>query len=156
MLPDELKSTIESLLSDQKGMHVSISETRPVGGGCINQACRLKTGAGDYFLKYNSASAFPGMFEKEAAGLKILSGTQTISIPQKPEIIHFCSCSSSKAARSKVISGMNSEQNWPVYTTIPIRFLVSITITTLGHWFRIIIRIPILPAFLSCSVLNHN
>ena len=82
MFPDALKSTIESLLSDQKGMHVSISETRPVGGGCINQACRLKTGAGNYFIKYNSATAFPGMFEKEAAGLKILSGTQTISIPQ--------------------------------------------------------------------------
>ena len=81
MLPDELKSTIESLLSEQKGTHVSINETRTVGGGCINEACRLKTSKGNYFLKYNSASAFPAMFEKEAAGLKMLSGTKTIPVP---------------------------------------------------------------------------
>ena len=81
MLPDELKSTIESLLSEQKGTQVSINETRTVGGGCINEACRLKTNKGNYFLKYNSASAFPAMFEKEAAGLKMLSGTKTIPVP---------------------------------------------------------------------------
>ena len=82
MLPDELKSSIETLLSEQKRTQTRINETNPVGGGCINQACRLKTSSGNYFLKYNSASAYPGMFEKEAVGLKMLSDTHTISIPQ--------------------------------------------------------------------------
>ena len=82
MLPDELKSSIETLLSEQKGTQTRINETNPVGGGCINQACRLKTSSGNFFLKYNSAAAYPGMFEKEAVGLKMLSDTHTISIPQ--------------------------------------------------------------------------
>jgi len=82
MLPDELKTTVESLLSSQKGTRVSIDETRSLGGGCINEVFMLKTSTGRYFLKYNSATAFPAMFEKEALGLKILSETNSISVPQ--------------------------------------------------------------------------
>ncbi len=82
MLPDELNAAVGSLLSAQRGTNVSINEVRSVGGGCINEACMLKTSVGNYFLKYNSATSFPAMFEKEAAGLKILSDTQTITVPR--------------------------------------------------------------------------
>jgi fructosamine-3-kinase len=61
---------------------VGILEIRSVGGGCINEAYSLKTNIGKYFIKYNSASAYPGMFEKEAAGLKLLADTKTIEIPK--------------------------------------------------------------------------
>ncbi len=82
MLPEELKNSVEITLRTQFEKQVEISEIRSVGGGCINEAYSLKTNAGKYFIKYNSASAFPGMFEKEATGLKILAETKTIEIPE--------------------------------------------------------------------------
>jgi protein-ribulosamine 3-kinase len=82
MLPDELKINVESILSDKEGKLVTISGSRPIGGGCINEAYSLNTNIGRYYIKYNSAGSFPGMFEKEAAGLKLLSETGTIEIPE--------------------------------------------------------------------------
>ena len=82
MLPDELKKSVESLLSAKIGMDVLITESKAIGGGCINEAFTLKTTAGKFFIKYNSALAFPFMFEREAEGLKILANTNTIAIPE--------------------------------------------------------------------------
>lgn len=82
MLPEELKNSVEITLRTQFEKQVEISEIMSVGGGCINEAYSLKTNVGKYFIKYNSASAFPGMFEKEATGLKILAETKTIEIPE--------------------------------------------------------------------------
>jgi protein-ribulosamine 3-kinase len=82
MLPDELKKSVESFLTAKACSSVTIGETRSVGGGCINEAYTLKTTVGRYFIKYNSVSAFPLMFEKEARGLKILSDTNTIAVPE--------------------------------------------------------------------------
>ena len=81
MLPDELKKSVELTLTSQFEKPVEISEIRSIGGGCINEACSLKTNTGKYFIKYNSASEYPEMFEKEASGLKILAETKTIEIP---------------------------------------------------------------------------
>jgi len=82
MLPDDLKKSVELKLSAQFRKSVAISEFRFVGGVCINEAYSLNTNFSKYFIKYNSATAFPGMFEKEAAGLKILAETKTIEIPE--------------------------------------------------------------------------
>lgn len=82
MLPDELKKSVELTLSSNFGKSVEIMEIQPVGGGCINEALSLQTNVGKYFIKYNSASVYPGMFEKEAAGLKILADTKAIEIPE--------------------------------------------------------------------------
>lgn len=82
MLPDELKKSVELTLTTQFEKPVEISEIRSIGGGCINEAFSLKTNTGKYFIKYNSATEFPGMFKKEAAGLKILADTKTLEIPE--------------------------------------------------------------------------
>lgn len=81
MLPEELKKSVEYALTSHFEKQVEISEIRSIGGGCINEAFSLKTNVGKYFIKYNSASAYPGMFEQEASGLKILANTKTIEIP---------------------------------------------------------------------------
>lgn len=47
---------------------VQLLGSHPVGGGCINHACRIKTSVGEFFLKWN-ASAPRDLFIKEAAGL---------------------------------------------------------------------------------------
>ena len=82
MLPNELRKSIENALSTVTGNPVQISESNSIGGGCINEAYSLKTNVGKYFIKYNSATEFPGMFEKEASGLKLLAETNTICIPE--------------------------------------------------------------------------
>jgi protein-ribulosamine 3-kinase len=81
MFPVELKKSVELTLSLANNKSVYISGSRSIGGGSINEACLLVTNTGKYFIKYNSAEAFPGMFEKEAAGLKLLAGSNTIKIP---------------------------------------------------------------------------
>lgn len=82
MLPEEIKKSVESILTTKFEKQVLVSEIQSMGGGCINVAYSLKTNIGKYFIKYNSSKAFPGMFEQEAAGLKILADTNTIEIPE--------------------------------------------------------------------------
>jgi fructosamine-3-kinase len=52
-----------------------------VHGGDINNSYRLETKDNVYFLKLNDAAKFPGMFEKEAAGLKVLKETGKMAVP---------------------------------------------------------------------------
>jgi fructosamine-3-kinase len=60
----------------------SIQEFSFAGGGCINQGGKLKTTAGTFFLKWNDAKKFPGMFEAESKGLKLLRQQNVIRIPE--------------------------------------------------------------------------
>ncbi len=53
-----------------------------VGGGSINRAYCLETENGNYFIKINSSSKFPGMFEVEAAGLQLLSQSRSVNVPE--------------------------------------------------------------------------
>ena len=58
---------------------VDLSSVRPVGGGCIADAARLETDAGDFFIKTHP-DRHDGMFPAEARGLTAL-GTR-IRTPQ--------------------------------------------------------------------------
>lgn len=53
-----------------------------VHGGDINEAFGLNTGEGMFFLKLNDATAFPGMFEKEADGLQALKKATFLKVPE--------------------------------------------------------------------------
>lgn len=66
-------------LAEMYGASFRLIGAKQVGGGCINNAMKLSTTAGDYFLKWN-ASAPNDLFLKEAAGLKELqlSGSSLI------------------------------------------------------------------------------
>jgi fructosamine-3-kinase len=55
-------------LSELKGISVQLITSSPVGGGCINNAVKIITSDGEYFLKWN-ASAPHDMFLREAEGL---------------------------------------------------------------------------------------
>jgi len=52
-----------------------------VGGGCINECFKISTTQETYFVKINSATKYPKMFEKEALGLKQLAEANVIRIP---------------------------------------------------------------------------
>jgi protein-ribulosamine 3-kinase len=72
MLPTSLKTTLTHVLSDRTGKPVTIVKISSVGGGCINECYRVGTSAGVYFVKHNDPGRFPGMFNAEARGLKLL------------------------------------------------------------------------------------
>lgn len=55
-------------LHDFYGNSLMLVRSQCVSGGCINNAAKLTTSVGDFFLKWN-AHAPPDMFVKEAAGL---------------------------------------------------------------------------------------
>ncbi|MEQ6120053.1 fructosamine kinase family protein [Reichenbachiella sp. MALMAid0571] len=70
----------QSVLTSALGKNDVVLRHQPIGGGCINQAVRLTTVSGNYFLKWNKAQV--DMFEKESLGLKLLSKSGKVSIPK--------------------------------------------------------------------------
>ena len=76
------QNAVEQLLSEKTGTPVNILNQRSVSGGSINNAYRLETNAGLFFVKVNSASRYPQMFEKEARGLQLLSQADEIPVPE--------------------------------------------------------------------------
>jgi fructosamine-3-kinase len=78
-------STLQNFLLKalQNTVHpgITVSAMQPVGGGCINDAYRVTTSHGQFFIKTNSAK-YPQMFEAEAKGLQLLKGANAgIKVP---------------------------------------------------------------------------
>jgi protein-ribulosamine 3-kinase len=76
MLPAHVRSCIES------GLKTTVQAVKYVGGGSINETARIETSAGTYFVKWNSASRFPGMFAAEEKGLLILRECSGFVVPE--------------------------------------------------------------------------
>jgi fructosamine-3-kinase len=91
MIPESLTSSIESYLRELHDKTVKIQNQRPLGGGSINDTYLLETDEGSYFLKYNDAARFPGMFEKEARGLSLMYGARTVKVP---EVVQYATAGS--------------------------------------------------------------
>lgn len=53
----------------------------PVSGGCINHGGKLSTAQGSWFIKWNDAARYPGMFRAEAHGLRLLASTGCVRVP---------------------------------------------------------------------------
>ncbi|MGB0838854.1 MAG: fructosamine kinase family protein [Chitinophagales bacterium] len=82
MLPTHIKQACEQKLSIPFMQQVDIDSFQPITGGSINDAGRITTNVGDFFIKWNSAYRFPMMFELEAKGLELLRSTEAISVPE--------------------------------------------------------------------------
>jgi fructosamine-3-kinase len=78
-----MNSTIESII-DSAGLG-PVQNSRRVSGGSINEAFEVETDSEMFFLKVNSASRHPSMFETESAGLLLLSESDFI-VP-KPKLV---------------------------------------------------------------------
>jgi len=76
------KNTVIESLESIYTEKIELISVSPVGGGDINDAFRLITSEGDFFVKKNSSSGFPGMFKKEAMGLELLDRTKAIRVPK--------------------------------------------------------------------------
>jgi protein-ribulosamine 3-kinase len=77
-VPSEVESACKKILGDS----VSLVDFKSLGGGCINHGGKLKTSSGDFFLKWNDARKYPGMFDAEAKGLRLLKQHSKIHIPE--------------------------------------------------------------------------
>lgn len=82
MLPEKLNAAIASMLAQKNKKETSIISARSLSGGSINYAYLLETSSGKYFVKYNKASAYPGMFAQEARGLEFLFSANAIRVPE--------------------------------------------------------------------------
>ena len=76
------ETDLSNFLAKILGKPVKILSSSGVGGGSINLCYRLETHEGTFFVKINSASRFPKMFEKEALGLEVLSTAGEIPVPE--------------------------------------------------------------------------
>ncbi len=81
MLLQEIIKETENILCIQLKADVVIYGSSAVGGGCINDAHRIDTSAGRFFVKYNHSGRYPGMFAAEAKGLSILRASNTVNVP---------------------------------------------------------------------------
>lgn len=82
MFPDIIKQDLLEHLSQLHNTNVVIENTSVLSGGSINDAYKVVTNSGTYFVKYNLASTYPNMFETEARGLNILRASNSIIIPE--------------------------------------------------------------------------
>ena len=72
---------IEQSLSATLGTGVRLKAPSAVGGGCINQAYRIESSEGPFFVKLNSADDLE-MFTAEAEGLEELGQAELLRIPR--------------------------------------------------------------------------
>ncbi len=82
MFPIALQEALIKTLHENTGYDHNISRVSPVGGGCINDAHVVVTDRGRFFVKYNHARRYPGMFEAEARGLEVLKKADELSVPE--------------------------------------------------------------------------
>jgi protein-ribulosamine 3-kinase len=81
MIPREIEVSLASHFKTTLSGNFVIISSHLLSGGSINNVYRIRTSEGNYCLKYNDRASFPGMFEKEKAGLEILGKAGEIRVP---------------------------------------------------------------------------
>lgn len=76
------KDSVLEQLAKHLQTKLDLLSVSSVGGGSINDCFRFSTTAGDFFIKKNSASRYPQMFQKEKQGLELLSSAKAIATPE--------------------------------------------------------------------------
>jgi len=78
--PDALRAALAQALAGRSD-ESSIRAIERVAGGDINQAVRVTTGRGRYFVKWNPRP-LPRLFEAEARGLRLLTSARAVRAPE--------------------------------------------------------------------------
>lgn len=82
MIPLSIVPLLEEKLASHSGLKATIADSRAVGGGSINDACKLQYGNRSFFVKWNDAGRYPGMFEAESKGLQLLRQAGALYVPE--------------------------------------------------------------------------
>lgn len=80
MYPDNTPF-FEQVLFESTGTELQVQDVQFKTGGCINNAVRVKTGEGSFFLKWNE-DIEEDMFAAEANGLRLLRAGSSLKIPE--------------------------------------------------------------------------
>ena len=80
MIPKTIKGKIVDMLSIHHNNKVTNFDYNNISGGCINNSIVINTNLGRYFVKWNNDTE-KSFFSKELKGLKLISQTNTISVP---------------------------------------------------------------------------
>lgn len=81
MIPLNVETLLLNVISSYTGQDEMIKNFSSISGGSINNAFKVETSSNVYFVKWNQARKYPGMFEKEARGLELLKNANEIFIP---------------------------------------------------------------------------
>jgi fructosamine-3-kinase len=81
-LQGSLIEQVAQHLTGRLGTPVDVEHAGSIGGGSINDAWRLETDHGRFFLKTNHADRFPSLFEAEADGLARLRAANALPTPE--------------------------------------------------------------------------
>jgi fructosamine-3-kinase len=76
-----MRGALPGLLQALTGRPHTLIHLQPLSGGCINDAWRVETASGVYFLKTQDADRL-SLFEAEADGLRALAQTGALRVPQ--------------------------------------------------------------------------
>lgn len=82
MLPAPLEQKLRHLFAAKGIAPDHALSFRAVSGGSINHAASVTAGGETLFLKWNHASRYPGMFEAEAKGLRLLRDQGGARVPE--------------------------------------------------------------------------
>jgi protein-ribulosamine 3-kinase len=82
LLNISIKERIEYLLFIKFESSIKLNEIIALEGGSINETFKVNAGKKSFFVKINSVSKFPGMFEAESKGLNLLSAKSCFKIPE--------------------------------------------------------------------------
>jgi len=108
-----MRTGIENIIAKLLGDNVQIINTIPLAGGSINESFKVNTNNGVYFIKKNSSSQFPQMFEKEVSGLKTLRDANEIIIPKTIGVAE--SAAESFLMLEFIESGIRAKHFWEIF-----------------------------------------
>ncbi|MDX2195780.1 MAG: fructosamine kinase family protein [Cytophagales bacterium] len=81
-MKDALKSDFfEAVIKNSIAANAIVLDYKPLGGGCINDAHKVVTSKGNFFVKYNINQSLD-FFQKEFNGLQLLESKKIFPIPK--------------------------------------------------------------------------
>lgn len=81
MIPLPIQNRIKKKLSEKLSKKINLTNISVIQGGCINNAVKMETNEGPFFVKWNISSKVD-MFKKEYKSLNLINSSNTISVPR--------------------------------------------------------------------------
>jgi protein-ribulosamine 3-kinase len=82
MVAASIQKYLNQFLSEKRGQQIHSMRFHAIGGGCINSCFKITINNNEsFFLKVNSKTIYPSLFEKEKNGLSFLSSQGIIKVP---------------------------------------------------------------------------
>jgi fructosamine-3-kinase len=82
MIDEILQKQLSTAISEHLKVKILINDAKSIHGGDINQAYRINTNEGYFFLKMNDASRYPDMFAQEYLGMHELQKADALPVPK--------------------------------------------------------------------------